>query len=420
MEPVTNAESGGVGERFEFPRSILPSHTSHNTRVESSLMKPTRTLFAHCTVVGLSLICCLSGWSQEKSQDASWRFAVSGDSRNCGDVVMPAIASSVLRHSVDFYWHLGDFRKMSDIDEDIAIRFGGQLTMDDYRRDAWGDFIAHQVVPFGALPVYLGIGNHELAGGKTRNEYVSQFGYWLDTPELRRQRAADPIQGDSLTYFHWQKGHVDFISLDNADDVGFSDAQLRWLENVLAADKENSDIVTVVVGMHRALPNSLACGHSMNGDIDTPTEIAAKSFASGRRAYQDLLNWKMQTGKRVYVLASHSHFFMERIFETPYWKNTEAKDRGVLPGWIVGTAGAQRYGLPEGIPKDVRAETVVSGYLLATVAPNGEIQFEFQKLVQGEVPKEVRGQFGEKFIDACFMENKSLKLHPTPPSCSQN
>jgi len=362
----------------------------------------------------------VSAWSQETSQDAPWRFAVSGDSRNCGDVVMPAIASSVLEHNVDFYWHLGDFRKMSDIDEDVAIRYGSQLNMDDYRRDGWGDFIAHQVVPFGVLPVYLGIGNHELAGGKTRNEYVSQFAYWLDTPELRRQRAADPVQGDSLTYFHWQKRHVDFISLDNADELGFSDAQLQWLESVLAKDKDNSDILTIVVGMHRALPNSLACGHSMNGDIDTPADIAAKSLGSGRRAYLDLLNWKRQTGKRVYVLASHSHFFMERIFETAYWKNAGAKNRGVLPGWIIGTAGAQRYGLPEGIPKDIRAETVVSGFLLGSVAPNGEIQFEFQKVVPSEVPRVVRDLFGDKFIEACFTENKSLKLHPTPPSCSEN
>jgi hypothetical protein len=54
------------------------------------------------------------------------------------------------------------------------------------------------------------------------------------------------------------------------------------------------------------------------------------------------------------------------------------------------------------------------------VAPNGEIQFEFQKVVPIEVPKVVRERFGDKFIEACFTENKSLKLHPTPPSCSEN
>ncbi|HEY6253407.1 MAG TPA: hypothetical protein VI685_25910 [Candidatus Angelobacter sp.] len=383
-------------------------------------MKAKRTLVTRCGVVCLFLLWCSSAWPQDKPAEGWWRFAVSGDSRNCGDVVMPAIASSVLEHSVDFYWHLGDFRKMSGIDEDIAIRFSDQLTMDEYRRDAWGDFIGHQIVPFGLLPVYLGIGNHELAGGRTKRDYINQFAYWLDTPELHRQRAADGRQSDSIASFHWQKRHVDFISLDNANEVGFSDAQLLWLEGVLASDRDNPDILTVVVGMHRALPNSLACGHSMNGDVNTPAEVAAKSLGSGLRAYRDLLHWKQQTGKHVYVVASHSHFLMERIFETSYWKNAEEKDRGVLPGWIVGTAGAQRYGLPEGLPKDIHAETLVSGYLLGTVAPNGEVQFEFQKVTQRDVPQAVQREFDEQFIETCFTKNSSLKLHPAPTSCPKN
>jgi hypothetical protein len=381
-------------------------------------MKANRVLFAHRAAMFLVLFCCAGTWLEGKPREAPWRFAVSGDSRNCGDVVMPAIASNALKRKVDFYWHLGDFRKMSDIDDDMANRYGNQLTIGDYERDAWGDFIANQIVPFGVLPVYLGIGNHELSGGKTKNDYVSQFAYWIDTPEIRRLRAADPVQGDSPTYFHWEKRHIDFITLDNANEEGFSAAQMQWLEGVLGKDKDNPDIHAIVVGMHRALPNSFACGHSMNGDSDTDPEIAAKSLASGRRAYQDLLEWKSQTGKDVHVLASHSHFFMERIFETSYWKNSEMKDRGVLPGWIVGTAGAQRYALPEGVPKDIRAETVVSGYLLGTVAPNGKIEFEFQKVVQGDVPKSVHEQFDDKFIEFCFTDNKSLKLHPAPPSCS--
>ncbi len=49
-----------------------------------------------------------------------WKFAVSGDSRNCGDVVMPAIASQVLASGATFYWHLGDFRAIYKIDEDLA------------------------------------------------------------------------------------------------------------------------------------------------------------------------------------------------------------------------------------------------------------------------------------------------------------
>lgn len=37
-----------------------------------------------------------------------WRFIVSGDSRNCGDVVMPTIAAHSSRYTPSFYWHLGD------------------------------------------------------------------------------------------------------------------------------------------------------------------------------------------------------------------------------------------------------------------------------------------------------------------------
>ena len=47
-----------------------------------------------------------------------WTFAVSGDSRNCGDVVMPAIAAGVHRDHAAFYWHLGDFRAINDFDQD--------------------------------------------------------------------------------------------------------------------------------------------------------------------------------------------------------------------------------------------------------------------------------------------------------------
>jgi hypothetical protein len=372
------------------------------------------------SILLLVLWCSATALAQEQPQTGTWRFAVSGDSRNCGDVVMPAIAASVLAHDVLFYWHQGDFRLMSDIDEDMFARYGHSLSVEDYHREAWGDFIAHQVAPFGLLPVYLGIGNHELYGGKTAADFAKEFAYWLDTPELRRQRAKDVPPSDSPTYYHWQKRHVDFISLDNAQEEGFSPSQLRWLEGVLAKDETNADIFTVVVGMHRALPNSFACAHSMNGDLKTPAETAKQSLESGRKAYRDLLNWQKRSHKRVYVLQSHSHFFMERIFETPYWQNSQMPDRGVLPGWIVGTAGAKRYPLPENIPAGIRAETGVAGYLLATVSAGGEIQFEFQEVTPVDVPPALHAEFNDKFIKFCFAENKASPAPlPLPPSCSE-
>ena len=345
----------------------------------------------------------------------TWRFAVSGDSRNCGDVVMPAIARSALAHHVDFYWHLGDFRKMTDVDEDMRQQYQGSLSLTDYRRDAWGDFLLNQIAPFGLLPVYLGIGNHELYKNSdealSRLEYRAQFARWLDAPELRAQRLSDGTADDALhAYYHWTRHGVDFIYLDNASDDGFDAAQLQWIESVLAKDKSDDDVHAVVVGMHRALPNSLACGHSMNGDRDRPSE---KGTMSGRQAYRDLLDWTRDSNKRVYVLASHSHFFMDGIFRTPYWEA-----RGVLPGWIIGAAGARRYPLPENLPADVQAKTFVYGYLLGTVSPQGDIQFEFQELTEKDVPADVTERFGQDFIGQCFRENGDRRKPPPPPdSC---
>src|ERR1017187_3662395 len=60
-------------------------------------------------------------------------------------------------------------------------------------------------------------------------------------------------------------------------------------------------------------------------------------------------------------VASHSHYVMDDVYHTPYWKDH------VLPGWIVGTAGAVRYRLPPGRTGSSIARTDVYGYLLATV-----------------------------------------------------
>src|SRR3989442_885760 len=57
--------------------------------------------------------------------DVDWYFAVSGDSRDCGDIIMPKIARTIAdRHNTpaQFYWHLGDFRAIYRIDCDIIKR----------------------------------------------------------------------------------------------------------------------------------------------------------------------------------------------------------------------------------------------------------------------------------------------------------
>src|SRR5947209_15723229 len=51
-------------------------------------------------------------------KEGTWRFVVSGDSRNSGDVVMPAIAArGIEKYQPTFYWHLGNLRATYKINE---------------------------------------------------------------------------------------------------------------------------------------------------------------------------------------------------------------------------------------------------------------------------------------------------------------
>ncbi len=348
----------------------------------------------------------------------SWQFAVAGDSRNCGDVVMPAIAASALRHHPAFYWHLGDLRFLADFDEDMQDRYerhekglsaaeqnrcklkDGRLTFPEYQRCAWDDFIANQIAAFRPIPFYVGIGNHETYSAKTRGDFVAQFADWLNSRTLREQRLKDdPEAYTAKTYFHWVERGVDFIYLDNATPDQFDDAQMAWFAGVLGRDKNNPDIRTIVVGMHAALPDSIAAGHSMN---DYPVQRE-----TGRRVYLDLLRAQEEWHKHVYVLASHSHFYLAGIFEN---ENSRVKSKSgqVLPGLIVGTGGAQRYELPKGVKTGPGAKEFVYGYVLATVHPDGQISFEFQEVGEVEISKATGNRYTDDLIRLCIDKNKKI------------
>jgi hypothetical protein len=152
--------------------------------------------------------------------ESTWHFAVSGDSRNCGDVVMPTIADDVRKQNVAFYWHLGDFRWMSAIDEDMQCgpsHLDGLAGHIRYGLSAWRDFRENQIASFGPTPVFLGIGNHEMIFHSDREDYLHDFAEWLDSPVLRAQRLKDDPEDRGLhTYYHWIDRGMDFISLDNA------------------------------------------------------------------------------------------------------------------------------------------------------------------------------------------------------------
>jgi hypothetical protein len=336
----------------------------------------------------------------------TWSFAVSGDSRNCGDVVMPGIAASALQQHPSFYWHLGDFRAMYTFDEDILHEpehRSQPMTILSYLNSAWEDFIKNQIESFGALPVFLGIGNHELVDPKTRQDYIQQFGIWLAAPVLQQQRMLDnPNDHRLMTYFHWVEKGVDFISMDNGTLDQFSPQQVAWFERVLKHDNSDSAITTIVVGMHRALPESISRDHSMNESPD--------GTESGRQVYRDLLEARDKFHKKVYNLASHSHFYMGNTFNTEYWKS----HGGVLPGWIVGTAGAVRYALPLNSQDAQDPKPDVYGYLLGTVGANGEIDFQFHQVNESDTPAAVVNRFTPEFVHWCFAENSQVpKDSPT-------
>jgi hypothetical protein len=364
------------------------------------MMTIRRALSAVAVVLGLALVAQPA--SAQQSVSSPWRFLASGDSRNCGDVVMPGIAETARKNQAAFYWHLGDLRRTTNFDEDIAHQpehITKPLTITEYENIEWADYIESQIKPFGSMTFFLGIGNHETVPPyKTREDFLLQFADWLDSPVLRAQRLKDdPTDYNMKTYFHWIDRGVAFYYLDSATADQFDSAQLRWFERTLAKDLANPAVLTIVTGMHKALPESISAGHSMN-ESPTGTE-------SGRRVYADLLRARDEAHKHVYVLASHSHYFMDGIFNTEYWK----QHGGVLPGWIVGTAGAVRYALPPNSADAHIALVNVYGSLLGTVQPNGEINFEFEKLEEKDVPSSVTARYGKDFVHWCFAENSEAK-----------
>ncbi|HEY4640756.1 MAG TPA: metallophosphoesterase, partial [Thermoanaerobaculia bacterium] len=203
------------------------------------------------------------------ASDGSWHFVVAGDSRNCGDVVMPAIAEAAKNNNAKFYWHLGDWRAIYTFDEDMVqanILAGTPLNIQNYLLGAFKDAIDNQLKPFDdrGVPVFVGMGNHETIWPMTRDRFLKTFSAYLNIAAIRDQRLKDdPNDTTVRTYYHVVTNGIDFITLDNGSCDMFDDAQMAWLRKVLARDAADASIRTVVLGAHAALPDSRSCGHSM-------------------------------------------------------------------------------------------------------------------------------------------------------------
>ncbi len=320
---------------------------------------------------------------------------MSGDSRNCGDFVMPAIAAKVKAENDAFYWHLGDFRWMSQPDEDMLAMLpaGTSLSQGDYQQRAWDDFLTHQMASFSGTPVFLGRGNHESVPKMTRDGYIAKFSLFLDRPEIAEQRKKDGADAAPLgPWFHWVKDGVDFISMDNSTHDEFTEAQMRWLRAVLDHDlAPNSGIRTILMGAHEALPHSTGSEHAMD------------DWELGERSGELVYTWlydAQAAGKHVYIIGSHSHYFSPDVFNTPYWK---MRSNTVVPGLIVGTSGAHRNALPKNARNGAKA--FVYGFAQGTVHPDGTIDFALQELTESDL---VKAKWANAPIDAiheCFIHN---------------
>lgn len=341
--------------------------------------------------------------------ETSWYFAVSGDSRDCGDLIMPKIAQAIAdnreRAPAELYWHLGDFRAIYRIDCDIGkakyspfdcpAKPSQDATMSSYIGDAWDDFIKNQVIPFEETktPVFLGIGNHELIAPLNRDKFKQKFKAWLTHDFIKAQRDADRAEHiaseDGDTYYHFVRRGVDFIYLDNADGDSFRAQEINWLSSVINADKKDDSIKTIIVGMHAALPYSKSSDHGM--------DKTCQGICSGLQVYDLLYRAQNRGGpvekqKHVYVLASHSHYFEENVFDTP-----EQRARGqILPGWIVGTAGAEQY-----------REEIKYGYLQVEVRSDGTINPQFKEVTREMLPL-ASGPGAAELTGFCFEQNKRV------------
>ena len=224
---------------------------------------------------------------------------------------------------------------------------------------------------------------------------------WLIQEPLHSQRRVDARRGfltnDGDTTYHFLYRGVDFIFLDNGDGQAFTSEQITWLSRVLAADSEDASVKTIVVGMHAALPYSTAGAHAM--------DYSCQGRCSGEQVYDMLvraqnLSAPPEKHKHMFVFASHMHYFAENVFDTPEHHGQ------VLPGWIVGTGGAEQKATP-----------IRYGYVLVEVRPDGTLDVEFKEVTRDSPPL-ASGPGANNLTEYCFASNKSgVRVPPDPGPC---
>ena len=82
----------------------------------------------------------------------------------------------------------------------------------------------------------------------------------------------------------------------------------------------------------------------------------------------------------------------------------------------LGTAGAVRYRLPEGVATGTISRTDVYGYLLATVMSDGSIGFEFRQLGLDDLRRANGGIHPDALLGWCYSKNVDQRI-PKPEAC---
>ena len=200
----------------------------------------------------------------------SWRFAVSGDSRNCGDVVMPAIAAGVkqIRRRV-----LLAPRRFAPISAMRTKTFASSpsisprpLTKTEYPGIAWDDFTQNQMAAFGDTPFYLGIGNHDTVAPEDHAAFVARFSEQLDLPNLRAQRLKDDpsdLAAEDVLPLDRARRGLSSIWTTRTETSSSAD-QVAWLEKTLNRDLPILRFARLWWACTRRFPESLSSNHAMD------------------------------------------------------------------------------------------------------------------------------------------------------------
>ena len=120
---------------------------------------------------------------------------------------------------------------------------------------------------------------------------------------------------------------------------------------------------------------------------------------SGREAYEALWHAHDAAHKHVYVLASHSHYYMDNIFETADWKDK------VLPAGSSAQPALNAISYrpklrPRNTPRPMFMATSI-----ATVAPDGAASFQFQRLSLDDLHAINGSRIPEPLVRWCYENN---------------